>query len=162
MKNNTTKKIKNCSFGKPATGLGLLLGAASLTIGCAIVTTDPLAPGQIIPEMDSYHERMLKDDMRAMARSVRRLLVLDTQGGISAAERQTRVMRELDQLEGIAAVINQDSEIYNYSVSSPYMGSFLHDITMAREFAEAEPPDYQPATGLVKSCMFCHQNFSDL
>jgi len=160
MKNSAQKNCHERLNKKLLAGLVVALGMTFISVGCAIVTTDPFALGGVNPDMDSYHERMLKDDMRAMARSVRRLLVLETDGVLPADERHTRVMRELEILEGIGEVINEDSEIYNYSVSSPYMGSFLHDVSMAREFAEGEPPDYQPATGLVKSCMFCHQNLS--
>jgi len=156
--NNVQKRLTK----KLISGLAIALGTIILSVGCAIVTADPFALDKVDNRMDSYHERMLKDDMRAMARSVRRLLLLASEGLYAADERHERVLRELEILESIAGVINEDSEIYNYSVSSPYMGSLLHDISMAREFAELDPPDYQPATGLVNSCTFCHQNLSSL
>jgi len=151
---------------KPAkiltSGLAIGLCTVIFSVGCAVVTADPFALSNVNDRIDNYHERMVKDDKRAMARSVRRLLLLASEGLYAADERHERVLRELEILEGIAEVINEDSEIYSYSVSSPYMGSFLHDISMAREFAESDPPDYQPATGLVNSCRFCHQNSSSL
>lgn len=109
-------------------------------------------------ERDTYHRALLREDMRAMTISVRKLLVLDAQSEVSEEERHRQVMRELDNLEGTARVVQEDGEISNYSLLNPYLGSFLHDISMAREFALQSPPNYQPATWLIKSCLFCHKH----
>ena len=109
-------------------------------------------------ERDMYHRALLREDMRAMTISVRKLLVLDAQSEVSDEERHRKVMRELDNLEGTARIVQEDGELISYSLLYPYLGSFLHDVSMAREFALQNPPNYQPATWLIKSCLFCHKN----
>jgi hypothetical protein len=149
----------------------LIAGAYGQLSGCttyadnppAMSTEEPLntvLPDHIEadPERDFYHQSLLREDMRAMTISVRKLLVLDSQKEVSAKDRHRQVMRELDNLEGIARIIDEDEELVGYSLSRPYLGAFLHDVSMAREFALQDPPDYQPATWLIKSCLFCHKN----
>ena len=109
-------------------------------------------------DRNNYHQSLLREDMRAMTISVRKLLVLDSQAGISAEERHKQVLRELDKLESIATMIEEDGELTSYSLVSPYIGAFLHDVYLARENAEKSAPDYQPATWLIRSCLSCHQN----
>jgi len=109
-----------------------------------------------IVSRDSYHERMLREDMHAMAASVRVLLAIERK---DVDERRKKVLRELDVLEGTATIINEGAEIFNYSVMSPYMGSFLYDVEIAREFALKNPPNFEPSTELINSCLFCHQTF---
>lgn len=106
---------------------------------------------------DSYHEHLLHEDMHSMANSVRMLLALNHMEELEIAERKKRVLHQLDILEGTARILDENAEIYDYSVRSPYMGAFLHDVGIAREFALLDPPDFEPSAGLIKSCLFCHQ-----
>jgi len=92
-----------------------------------------------------------------MANSVRMLLALNHMEELEIAERKKRVLHQLDILEGTARILDENAEIYDYSVRSPYMGAFLHDVGIAREFALLDPPDFEPSAGLIKSCLFCHQ-----
>ena len=141
---------------------GLLSGCTTYVDSPPItaVAPDTGRPLHIEPdsERDLYHQSLLREDMRAMTISVRKLLVLDSQKDVSTKDRHRQVMRELDNLEGIARIIDEDEALQGYSQSSPYLGAFLHDVSMAREFALRDPPDYQPATWLIKSCLFCHKN----
>ena len=104
------------------------------------------------------HSGQLADDMRSMMQGVTNLMSIETDKSISDTHRHLRIMRELAMLENAAKVIKDGTEISGYSSTNPYMGAFLHDIQMAKEFAELTPPDYQPATSLIKSCVYCHQN----
>lgn len=104
------------------------------------------------------HSGQLADDMRSMMQGVTNLMTIETDKTISDTRRHVRIIRELAMLENAAKVIKDGTEISGYSTTNPYMGSFLHDIQMAKEFAELTPPDYQPATSLIKSCVYCHKN----
>ena len=107
---------------------------------------------------DLHHEQYLKEDMQLMDISVKALQSLSGDDKIEGDERQARVLRELEILETTAQLIKDGQEIFSYSSVSPYMGSFLYDLSVAREHATKSPPDYQPATWLVKSCLYCHDN----
>jgi len=68
------------------------------------------------------------------------------------------VHAELDKIERIASGLGGPDTITNYSVINRYMGAFLYDVTVAREFAERDPPNYVPAFRLLKSCQACHES----
>lgn len=104
------------------------------------------------------HDNQLRKDMLSMSASVLKLFALDNMDNIDDAERQRQILQELDKLEKTARILVNDVEIKNYSIRSPFMGSFLHDVGMAREFALMDPPDFRPSTGLIKSCLLCHEN----
>ncbi len=135
-------------------GYAILVTTTALAIGSSILVTADESGEDI---RDSYHEHLLREDMHSMANSVRMLLALNHMNEINIEERKKRVLRQLLILEGTARIIDEDAEIYNYSVKNLYMGSFLHDVDMAREFALMDPPDFEPSAGLIKSCLLCHQ-----
>jgi len=68
------------------------------------------------------------------------------------------VHAELDKLERTASRLGGVDTITNYSVINRYMGAFLYDVRLAREFAEREPPNYEPAFRLIRSCQSCHES----
>lgn len=105
-----------------------------------------------------HHEYLLLQDMYSMSASVISLFALASLDQIDEEERQKRILAELDKLEEIARLQIDNVEVLNYSVVSPYLGSFLHDVGMAREFALMDPPNFKPATGLIESCLLCHEN----
>jgi len=107
---------------------------------------------------DLHHEQYLKEDMKLMDISVKALQTLSGDDTIEDDERHARVLRELEILDTTARIIQQGQEIFSYTTVSPYMGSFLYDLAVAREHASRSPPDYRPATWLVKSCLYCHDN----
>lgn len=107
---------------------------------------------------DHHHEGHLSTDMQSMFRSAMALMTLETDGGITEEERLSRIMRELNNLDDTARILRDGKEITQYSLASPYMGSFIHDVRMAKEFAALSPPDFVPAYGLIRSCQYCHEN----
>ncbi len=132
----------------------LLLGLTPLLVAaCAIITDIP----QTHP-VQMNHNSLLNEDMRYMLTSIRNLMLLSIDTGLTDSERQDRVLRELDLLNSTARILKDGEELYGYSVADPYLGSFIHDISMAKEFALQSPPDYEPAIGLRKSCLMCHEN----
>ena len=111
-----------------------------------------------IMEKRIHHEYLLLQDMYSMSASVISLFALEGLDHIDEQDRLERILAELDKLEEIARLQIDNVEVLNYSVVSPYIGSFLHDVGMAREFALMDPPDFKPATGLIKSCLLCHEH----
>ena len=134
---------------------GVFATALLLTSPDARVTADDSAEKT---DRQMHHEHLLLKDMYAMSSSVITLFALDNLHIVDNGELQKRVLRELDNLENIAKILSNNSEIHNYSIRGPYMGSFLHDVGMAREFALMDPPDFKPSTGLIKSCLLCHDS----
>lgn len=109
-------------------------------------------------EYRSIHESALHSDMRAMATSLRVLAELNFDTEISAVQQQGIVQRELSNVERIATGIGGGDVITNYSVINRYMGAFLYDVGLAKEFADRDPPNYVPANRLIKSCLSCHSS----
>lgn len=151
------------------------LGFLAITSTPVISRDDPVLPASIADSIadgaesttdtgtvdsmkDNPHENQLRTDMLAMSGSVLKLFAFDNMTNLDDAERQKRILQELDKLEKTARILINDVEIKNYSIRSPFMGSFLHDVGMAREFALMDPPDYRPSTGLIKSCLLCHKS----
>jgi hypothetical protein len=152
-------------FAIPArTVLAVMFVMVALTVtACTgILEKEPVSGRRLSQQSyytsDLHHEQYLKEDMRLMNISVKALQTLATDDTIDAEERHARVMRELDTIQSTARIIKDGREIFSYSSISPYMGSFLYDLAVAREHAQRTPPDYQPATWLVKSCLYCHDN----
>lgn len=138
----------------------LTICAATTTIAaCSIIIPDgPI--GRSYEEFieDRYHKSFLAGDMQAMARSLRRITQFANSIDQTDEQRQKSILRELDVLQGIATTVDEEGTVFNYTLRNPYMGSFLHDISMAEEFAAYEPPDYTASTGLIRSCLYCHQS----
>ena len=138
----------------------LLAGVAILAGSC---TTHS---GGDVPLVDSYeqfmqeryHESVLRRDMQLMADSLRSILIVASDSTLVDQDKQAAIVGELKSLKNLADIVDADAEIYSYTTRNPYMGSFLHDITAATEFARNDPPDFRPATGLIKSCLFCHKD----
>ena len=85
------------------------------------------------------------------------LIILDDKP--SGAERRQQILPMLDRIEIIAATLaGEDEVVTNYSVINHYMGAFLYDVGVARQFAQREPANLIPAGRLIKSCMSCHES----
>lgn len=140
-------------YVKPSIALGILV---SLTVALTVKAEAPTRP---VAELN--HSSLLKQDMRFMYSSLLTLFSLASDTSVSDSARLNQVLKELDILDVTARVIKNGEELYGYSVADPYLGSFLHDVSMAREFAQLTPPDYGPATGLIRSCLVCHEDLGE-
>ena len=123
----------------------------SLCLGCAASEEK----GYIF---QTIHETVLHSEMRKMANSLGRLASLYFDTDIEDAERHEIVINELNTVEQIASGIGGDDVITNYSVINHYMGAFLYDVALAKQFAYQEPPNYVPANRLLNSCRSCHNS----
>ena len=110
-------------------------------------------------EYRTIHESVLRSDMKTMANSLGVLANLHFETDIGDAQRQYMVIRELGTIEEIASGIGGDDVVTNYSIINRYMGAFLYDVSLAKQFANREPPNYIPANRLLNSCMSCHISF---
>ena len=106
----------------------------------------------------TIHEAALHADMTTMATSLGRLANLHFDTDIADAERHSIIISELNTVERIASGIGGDDVITNYSVINRYMGAFLYDVALAKQFAYREPPNYVPANRLLNSCRSCHNS----
>jgi len=121
-------------------------------LGCAL--TNPSARHYRI-----IHEPMLHSSMRAMGLSLGTLAELYYEKDDASDEQQAqRVLAELNKIERIASNLGGDDVVTNYSVINRYMGAFLYDVSVAKEFAQREQPNFVPAYRLIKSCQSCHQS----
>ena len=137
--------------------LGVVVAAAALVslAGCTPPPEKPEAPFHVI------EERVLHTQMKQMSTHLAEVTELtmgvgDTAGGNPALKAQ--VLAQLDTIEGIARGIDADNAITNWSVINRYMGAFIYDVRVAREFAADEPPNYVPANRLIRSCLSCHSS----
>jgi len=113
------------------------------------------------PEKQYYqvlHEQALHSEMREMAMSLGVLADYYFEDARTDEELYRSVHAELDKIEKIASGLGGSDTVTNYSVINRYMGAFLYDVNLAREFAEREPPNFVPAFRLLKSCQACHES----
>lgn len=110
-------------------------------------------------EMQSHlHEGM--NDMAQEVAFLTELSVsgLEKEGKTTEPHGKGEVLDSLDRIKLIAEGIGGAGVVTNYSVINRYMGAFLYDVNIAREFAERTPPNYFPAYSLIKSCLSCHDS----
>jgi hypothetical protein len=107
-------------------------------------------------EYRTIHENVLRRDMQTMADSLGVLAELYFKTEVTDAQRHDIVHKELNTIERIASGIGGGEIITNYSVINRYMGAFLYDVNLAREFANRNPPNFVPANRLMNSCLSCH------
>lgn len=105
------------------------------------------------------HETALRSDMRTMAASLGVLAELYFNTTVSEAVLRETVHKELDNIKKISTNIRSGDVVTNYSVINRYMGAFLYDVEVAKQFADRDPPNYVPANRLLNSCMSCHSSF---
>ena len=103
-------------------------------------------------------ERELQLDMQTMANSISAIAFIALDSDMAPDQQQARVLFFLDSIRSIATDIDHDHAVTNYSAINRYMGAFLHDVGVAREFAAREPPNLVPAQRLIKSCLSCHDS----
>jgi len=129
-----------------------------LCIGCSVVLA---ACALNKPKEKSYrviHEPALHSEMRSMGNSLGVIVTHYYENKLNDSELHDIVSTELTNIESIAASLGGEDTITNYSVISRYMGAFLYDVRLAREFAERDPPNFLPAFRLVHSCQSCHES----
>ena len=127
---------------------------ASLFSGCSIPEEKPthtrfhyLSPGVVQTDM-----QLMADQLALIA-----LTTLDVEA--TDVARRQQILPMLDRIETIATtLVGGDEVVTNYSVLNHYMGAFLYDVDVARQFALREPANLLPAGRLVKSCMSCHES----
>jgi hypothetical protein len=123
-----------------------------LLAGCAVVATEEPTNFHLISDLQ------LRSVMQGMANRIVVLTELSmTEDNPGAADRN-EILLELNRIQQIARGLRGESEVTNYSVINRYMGSFLYDIEVAKQFAKHDPPNFVPANRLVKSCLSCHQS----
>jgi len=129
-----------------------MLMASSLVSACSMPEEKPmrfhyLSPGAV--QTDMQH---MADQLALVA-----ITVMDSESTDPA--RREQILPMLDRIETIAAnLAGGDEVVTNYSVINHYMGAFLYDVGVARQFAIREPANLLPAGRLVKSCMSCHES----
>jgi len=109
----------------------------------------------------SFHlisDEELSQGMQRMAEKVSLLALFSLDSDMSTEQKRMMILPLLNNIESIASDINGDGAVTNYSVINRYMGSFLYDVSLAREFANRQPPNLFPAQRLIKSCMACHES----
>ncbi len=121
------------------------------TVACAPIDTKK-------PIMKAHLPHELHADMSLMAKQIATLSNMSLDNSRSERSKSTDVLASLDRIEAIASGLGGEGVVTNYSVINRYMGAFLYDIQIAREFALRDPPNHFPSYTLVKSCLSCHQS----
>lgn len=130
----------------------LVLLMASLFGACSTIEKEPTHFHYLSPTI-------VQSDMQNMADQIALITLTLLNADSTNEESQKKVLSMLDRIENIAQTFTVGGEaLTNYSVINRYMGAFLYDIGIAREFALREPANLLPAGRLVKSCMSCHDS----
>jgi len=124
---------------------------APLLSSCALTEPKPV-------HVQVIHHSVLVKDMRSMARSLGVLAELYFKNEMNEQQMHNAVLNELGKIERVASNIGGDNIVTNYSVVNRYMGAFLYDVNLAKEFANRKPANYVPAHRLIRSCQSCHES----
>jgi hypothetical protein len=96
--------------------------------------------------------------MQTMADRLSAVAFVTLNAELTPEQQRAEILPLLDSIKTIAASIDGDDAVTNYSVVNRYMGAFLYDVGLARKFASREPPNLIPAQRLIKSCLSCHES----
>ena len=103
-------------------------------------------------------ETKLRGDMLNLSDSIREIADITMDKDITLLMQRSRILPLLDNIEGVAGGLGGGPVVTNYSVINYYMGAFLYDVSIARKFANREPPNIVPAGRLINSCLACHRS----
>jgi len=136
--------------------VSIALGLTTLLAGCQAVSD--ITADSKKPDFHVLGQAMLHGEMRLMAAELRILLDTHLDDSLPEPGRQQKALAALNRIQSIASGIGGDDVVTNYSVINDYMGAFLYDVGVAKEFAMKNPPNYFPGGTLIKSCLSCHQS----
>ncbi len=140
--------------GTTVTGQRLLAIAALLllTTGCSEVRKLTY-PGDI-----TYIDRStVTGAMRQMADAVSRLENAIRSAPSPQAVDQRTVVGELKVLERLASSLQTRKGYTTDPLLDKHMSAFIDDVTLAREQAQKQPPNYFLAGHIAGSCAACHR-----
>lgn len=130
-----------------------------IAINTMLVSCTTLNQG-ITQDQNNFHllsENKVQIDMQEMAINVSAILGATMDESASIESQSGTVVPKLDKIQKLAFELG-GTGLTNYSVINRYMGAFLYDVGIAREFALRSPPNLMPAGRLVKSCLSCHDS----
>ena len=131
--------------------LTALLAASALISSCTPIETKQ-------PVLKAHMAHNLRAEMSLMAHQLATISNLSLDSSRSEHSKSAEIIASLDRIKSIASDLGGDDVVTNYSVINRYMGAFLYDVQLAREFALRDSPNNYPAYTLVKSCLSCHQS----
>lgn len=137
---------------RPIVTMDLVTVFMLLVSGCTVVATEEPVSFHLINELQ------LRSEMQRMAKRIVVLTEMSMAEENPGTASRNDVLLELNQIQQIAWGLRGDEEVTNYSVINRYMGSFLYDIEVAKQFAKRDPPNFVPSNRLIKSCLSCHQS----
>lgn len=133
--------------------------ALSIIVVSACVAYQPDSNNLVQQNVHVLGKEKVSGSMQLMGDHLFNLTAMTTSSDVDDQALNRAVRRELGIIKGIAKGLGGSGQITNYSVISRYMGSFIHDVQVAEEFASRNPPNYVPANRLIKSCLSCHESF---
>ena len=131
----------------------VVLIALVFNISCATYTGD--AP--VTKNVHIYSSVDMSQRMAGMSEELLIITGMTSEPSLTTKE-HNELLERLQALSLRARSIGGDNTITNYSVINQYMGAFIYDVELAKEFANKNPPNYVPANRLVKSCIACHDS----
>ncbi len=127
---------------------------ASSVLGCAQIRKLTYPPDFVYLEKKDIHGLM-----RAMTDSIVRIdrLVAEDGTGAADATQQQKIIDELGKLESTAIRISGGFSETHHFVISDNIEQFIGDVSRAKVFASANPPNYYSTGKITGSCLACHQ-----
>ena len=102
-----------------------------------------------------YNSVDMSNRMKGMSAELLTITTLTSQSTLTPSE-HNELLKRLQSLSLKARTIGGEGVVTNYSVINQYMGAFIYDVELAKQFANMDTPNYVPANRLVKSCISCH------
>ena len=126
--------------------------------GCSTLSVNSDLKSVEKTDFHVFSRMQIHDQMRSMVGELKILLDLYLDNKAIEPNRKTKALSSLNRIDSIANNLGGEGVTTNYSVINEYMGAFLYDVGVAKEFLNEIPPNYFPSGSLIKSCLACHQS----
>ena len=127
--------------------------------GCIAFTSSCTSPANKAPDhgvvyLEHDEVRFMMQKMAAMVFNLEKLI--EDSPNLSSDEQQFVVIEQLGEIEKVAIKLGAGTSTTNHYVIDRGIGDLVDEIKLAKNAATEDPPQYDPAFGLVKQCRACH------
>jgi hypothetical protein len=133
--------------------IGIVLGLAA----CSGKPLEQVRRAAYPPSFEYIEREEVRQEMRAIVRSVRRLDVALRSSTLEGEALRAEVVAELALMEQAISRLEPAGTRSNHPLIDANLGAFQTDVRAARETAERSPPSYYLAGAVAGACAYCHR-----
>lgn len=125
-----------------------------ITIVSSCATPANTATNQEVVYLEHDEVRFMMQKMAAMVFNLEKLI--EDSPNLPNDQRQYVVIEQLGEIEKVAIKLGAGTSKTNHYVIDRGIGGLVDEIKLAKSSATEDPPQYDPAVGLINQCRVCH------